>query len=108
MIIELQRDGVVHLKDNYKHQFYLNQVEAGIIQHVMGAKSLKVFELTRRWEKVKVVDPDPEIQAVVKKHQEVLKRHGIVTDEPPVWERPPAEYSNRSQEQLIDHILKNY
>ncbi|HET6255836.1 MAG TPA: hypothetical protein VFE32_17295 [Puia sp.] len=59
-----------------------------------------VYSLTEEWQKAELQEKPAPLPP------EKLKN--VAPDPPRQWERPPAIYSNMSQEERIDYILKNY
>jgi hypothetical protein len=80
--------------------------ELNIILVMPGARGGRFYILEDAWEKVDLDVAQRQRKAAVRSYP--VHELPPIPDPPKVINRPPAVYSNRSQKELIDHVLKNY
>lgn len=107
LVIKMQKEGVLVCPHYDKGYLFRRLEELGIFVRTSrpGAGS-HTYVLSPDWENVDVNIP----QRVRKRDVPPIEDGRPVIPDPPKKKltRPPAVYSNRSNEELIDHILKNY
>ena len=109
-ITDLQTQGTMKIFAGRTRQTYMVLVTLGAATPKEG--STNEFVIGKGWEEIDVAIQPRGARgpySMVTKDISCLVENEPIPDPPkPKMVRPPAVYSNRSHNELIDHVLKNY
>jgi len=115
MIKRLQAEEMVAPSDRHDMRVLNGLAGRGIALQYGGAES-PLYSLAVAWKEVDVSKKPPKKMRLAPEgpyaskslEKKSAKKLMPSPEKGPVVKRPPAKYSNLSQDDLIDHILKNY
>jgi len=110
-ILLMQEKGEVEATSAPQKRVYNLLERFGVVVRIDSGNVRRFYQLAPAWKDVNLASPKPRKPALYRPRPEPekidLKALGLLPDPPKKRQRPPAEYSNRTREQIIDDIL-NY